>query len=268
MFTWHGCRGFFTSGAPLASARLSLRHHGSTPATCSPLSTAPTPPWLPHCWPTATARRRGTLARWRSSAPTGSPAPRTGAAPRPGTGAVQRGLRGGSVHVEARTFTRCGCIWVDSDFAITAVSTRGYPEKRGSDPPGPLAPYGPAPKLEARPGSAAGRDVSPRPSRPAVTLRQRPLDGPLPHGRRHRRPVPSQPQLDHSERCGRKRLIRCASPVYHLRRTATRDVELHGQRIRAGDRSSCSLPSGHPGTPPAGMDRPPILAGDPRRPFV
>lgn len=30
--------------------------------------------------------------------------------------------------------------------------------------------------------------------------------------------------------------LRWASPVYHFRRTATRDTELHGQRIRAGDK--------------------------------
>ncbi|MDQ2958033.1 MAG: cytochrome P450 [Actinomycetota bacterium] len=30
--------------------------------------------------------------------------------------------------------------------------------------------------------------------------------------------------------------LRWASPVYHFRRTATRDVQLHGQRIRAGDK--------------------------------
>ncbi|MFG1945712.1 cytochrome P450 [Nonomuraea sp. NPDC048826] len=30
--------------------------------------------------------------------------------------------------------------------------------------------------------------------------------------------------------------LRWSSPVYHFRRTATRDVELHGQRISAGDR--------------------------------
>jgi cytochrome P450 len=31
-------------------------------------------------------------------------------------------------------------------------------------------------------------------------------------------------------------LLRWASPVYHFRRTATRDVELHGQPIKAGDK--------------------------------
>jgi cytochrome P450 len=30
--------------------------------------------------------------------------------------------------------------------------------------------------------------------------------------------------------------LRWASPVYHFRRTATRDVELHGQHVRAGDK--------------------------------
>jgi cytochrome P450 len=30
--------------------------------------------------------------------------------------------------------------------------------------------------------------------------------------------------------------LRWASPVYHFRRTATRDTELHGQPVRAGDK--------------------------------
>jgi cytochrome P450 len=30
--------------------------------------------------------------------------------------------------------------------------------------------------------------------------------------------------------------LRFASPVYHFRRTATRDVELHGKQIRSGDK--------------------------------
>ena len=46
---------------------------------------------------------------------------------------------------------------------------------------------------------------------------------------------------------GLEELLRWASPVYHFRRTATRDVELHGQHVKAGDRSSC-------GSPPATRD--------------
>jgi cytochrome P450 len=39
--------------------------------------------------------------------------------------------------------------------------------------------------------------------------------------------------------------LRWASAVYHFRRTATRDVELHGQRIKAGDKVVCWWPSGN-----------------------
>jgi ferredoxin-NADP reductase len=39
--------------------------------------------------------------------------------------------------------------------------------------------------------------------------------------------------------------LRWASPVYHFRRTATRDVELHGQRIRAGDKVVMWFASGN-----------------------
>jgi cytochrome P450 len=54
--------------------------------------------------------------------------------------------------------------------------------------------------------------------------------------------------LDHPEQLARLRaephlvagaveeFLRWASPVYHFRRTATRDVELHGRTIRAGDK--------------------------------
>ncbi len=40
-------------------------------------------------------------------------------------------------------------------------------------------------------------------------------------------------------------LIRYASPVYHFRRTATRDVELHGQQIKAGDKVVMWFASGN-----------------------
>ena len=40
-------------------------------------------------------------------------------------------------------------------------------------------------------------------------------------------------------------LLRFASPVYHFRRTATRDVELHGQRIKEGDKVLMWWPSGN-----------------------
>jgi len=39
--------------------------------------------------------------------------------------------------------------------------------------------------------------------------------------------------------------LRWASPVYHFRRTATRDVELHGQQLRAGDKVVVWFPSGN-----------------------
>jgi len=40
-------------------------------------------------------------------------------------------------------------------------------------------------------------------------------------------------------------LLRYASPVYHFRRTATRDVELHGQQIKAGDKVVVWFASGN-----------------------
>ena len=40
-------------------------------------------------------------------------------------------------------------------------------------------------------------------------------------------------------------LLRWASPVYHFRRTATRDVELHGQRIKEGDKVVMWFASGN-----------------------
>lgn len=40
-------------------------------------------------------------------------------------------------------------------------------------------------------------------------------------------------------------LLRWASPIYHFRRTATRDVELRGQRIRAGDKVVMWFASGN-----------------------
>ena len=40
-------------------------------------------------------------------------------------------------------------------------------------------------------------------------------------------------------------LIRWASPVYHFRRTATRDVELHGKQIKAGDKVVMWFASGN-----------------------
>ncbi len=40
-------------------------------------------------------------------------------------------------------------------------------------------------------------------------------------------------------------LIRFASPVYHFRRTATRDVELHGKTIKAGDKVVMWFASGN-----------------------
>jgi len=40
-------------------------------------------------------------------------------------------------------------------------------------------------------------------------------------------------------------LLRYASPVYHFRRTATRDVEMHGQQIKAGDKVVTWFASGN-----------------------
>ena len=39
--------------------------------------------------------------------------------------------------------------------------------------------------------------------------------------------------------------VRYASPVYHFRRTATRDVELHGQQIKQGDKVVMWFASGN-----------------------
>jgi cytochrome P450 len=40
-------------------------------------------------------------------------------------------------------------------------------------------------------------------------------------------------------------LLRWAPPVYHMRRTATRDVELAGTTMRAGDKLALWFPSGN-----------------------
>ncbi|MCU0264965.1 MAG: cytochrome P450 [Actinomycetia bacterium] len=40
-------------------------------------------------------------------------------------------------------------------------------------------------------------------------------------------------------------LVRYASPVYHFRRTATRDIEMHGQQIKAGDKVVMWFASGN-----------------------
>src|SRR6516165_4579302 len=99
--------GFLTPGAvPWASPRRSLRHRGSTPATCSPLSTAPTPPWPPDCCPTATARRRGL---WRGGVHLGRLAvllPGQGALLDLVLRAVRGDLRGGPLLSQGWTFSR------------------------------------------------------------------------------------------------------------------------------------------------------------------
>jgi cytochrome P450 len=53
--------------------------------------------------------------------------------------------------------------------------------------------------------------------------------------------------LDHPEKAAVsvEELVRYASPVYHFRRTATRDVEMHGQTIRAGDKVVMWFASGN-----------------------
>jgi len=53
--------------------------------------------------------------------------------------------------------------------------------------------------------------------------------------------------LDHPEKSqvAVEELIRYASPVYHFRRTATRDVELHGQTIKEGDKVVMWFASGN-----------------------
>ena len=38
-------------------------------------------------------------------------------------------------------------------------------------------------------------------------------------------------------------LVRWASPVYHFRRTATKDVEIHGKQVKAGDKVVMWWPS-------------------------
>ena len=52
---------------------------------------------------------------------------------------------------------------------------------------------------------------------------------------------------DHPEKGAQavEELLRFASPVYHFRRTATRDVELHGRTIRAGDKVVMWFASGN-----------------------
>ena len=44
---------------------------------------------------------------------------------------------------------------------------------------------------------------------------------------------------------GLEELLRWASPVYHFRRTATRDVEMHGKTIREGDKVVMWFASGN-----------------------
>ena len=53
--------------------------------------------------------------------------------------------------------------------------------------------------------------------------------------------------LDHPEKSqvAVEELVRYASPVYHFRRTATRDVELHGQTIKEGDKLVMWFASGN-----------------------
>jgi cytochrome P450 len=53
--------------------------------------------------------------------------------------------------------------------------------------------------------------------------------------------------LDHPEKAqvAVEELVRYASPVYHFRRTATRDVELHGQQIKEGDKVVMWFASGN-----------------------
>lgn len=53
--------------------------------------------------------------------------------------------------------------------------------------------------------------------------------------------------LDHPDKrqTAIEELLRFASPVYHFRRTATRDVDMHGQRIREGDKVVMWFASGN-----------------------
>jgi cytochrome P450 len=53
--------------------------------------------------------------------------------------------------------------------------------------------------------------------------------------------------LEHPEKAtvAVEELVRFASPVYHFRRTATRDVEMHGQTIKAGDKVVMWFASGN-----------------------
>ncbi len=53
--------------------------------------------------------------------------------------------------------------------------------------------------------------------------------------------------LDHPEKAqiGIEEMIRYASPVYHFRRTATKDVEMHGKQIKSGDKVVMWFASGN-----------------------
>ncbi|HET9656766.1 MAG TPA: cytochrome P450 [Kineosporiaceae bacterium] len=53
--------------------------------------------------------------------------------------------------------------------------------------------------------------------------------------------------LDHPDRSqvAVEEMLRFASPIYHFRRTATRDVELHGKRIKEGDKVVLWFASGN-----------------------
>jgi cytochrome P450 len=53
--------------------------------------------------------------------------------------------------------------------------------------------------------------------------------------------------LDHPDKAqvAVEEMVRYASPIYHFRRTATRDVELHGQLIKAGDKVVMWFASGN-----------------------
>jgi cytochrome P450 len=66
--------------------------------------------------------------------------------------------------------------------------------------------------------------------------------------------------LDHPEKSAVsvEELVRFASPVYHFRRTATQDVQMHGQTIKAGDKVVMWFASGNRDdsvfTDPYGLD--------------
>ena len=110
-----------------------LRRRGTTPATCSPWSTAPTPRGSPNCCRPRWSSPRRTPAQWRSSGPTGSPAR---AAARSCLTRCGRSTRRPSWLSGARSRARPTPAVCTSGSTRTSPSARGihqgYPKKLGS----------------------------------------------------------------------------------------------------------------------------------------